>query len=113
MRTIALYALLDLTARQTGGPIMAFNHDAAAIRAFHDTLQNKDILPGKYPEQFDLIKIGHQDEDTGGIILTNFALHDRSPSGEYLTVYGGVEVIATGKGWKDALDGPQLRIEGT
>lgn len=65
MRTVNLYVLYDLTARITAGPIQQFHNDATARRAFADTLASKDILPNKYPEQFDLLLIGRMDEETG------------------------------------------------
>lgn len=91
MRIINLYQLWDITARTTAGPIMAFRHDAAAIRAFQDTLNADGILPNKYPEQFNLIRIGAQDEDTAMLILQN-------KEGEY---EAEVTVVATGREYKE------------
>lgn len=63
-----LYQLYDTTAQSTAGPIMAVKKDGPAIREFRRILDSKDTLPGQYPEQFQLLKIGQQDEESGQIV---------------------------------------------
>lgn len=64
MRLTNLYQMYDLEAQAVAGPIIIEKRDAPAIRAFYSVLQNADTLPGKYPEHFELRKIGEQDEET-------------------------------------------------
>lgn len=100
MRTVTLYQLYDLVARTTAGPIMAYKHDGAALRAFGDTLAAEGILPNKYPEQFNLLKLGEQDEDTGAIFI-----HIQNESAQ-----GEIQTLATGRGWKQG-GSAQLELE--
>lgn len=83
MNSKYLYQLYDLTAQMVTGPIMSFNRDGPAIREFNAVLTMKDTQPGRYPEQFTLLKIGSQDETTAAITA--------APP----------ETIATGKAWLD------------
>lgn len=79
-----LYQLYDLTAQAVAGPIMSEKKDGPAIRAFTTVLEDKNTMPGRYPEQFELRLIGTQDEETSQI--------------NALTP----QTIATGAAWKDA-----------
>lgn len=85
MARIRLYQMYDKQAGIVSGPILAVNRDAAAIRAFNDVLAQKDSDPGRYPEDFELLLIGEQDQESGAIVAWN-------PSGHQ-------EVIATGAEW--------------
>jgi hypothetical protein len=62
--TIKLFQIYDRTAAAGAGPILTERREAPAIRMFHELLGNKEITPGKYPDQFDLVCLGSQDEDT-------------------------------------------------
>lgn len=62
-----LYQLYDRKAQLTAGPIMAAHRAAPIVRAFHELLGDKTSEPGKYPEDFDILHIGSQDEETGKI----------------------------------------------
>lgn len=84
MRKNELYQLYDKTARSVAGPIMMQKHAAPAIRDFHSILANTDTMPGRYPEQFDLLHVGTQDEETG----TLAAVEPRP--------------VATGAAWREA-----------
>lgn len=67
MRTTNLYQLFDTTAGCVAGPIILDKSAASVIRMFNGVLANRDILPGQYPEQFTLLFIGVQDDETGAI----------------------------------------------
>lgn len=62
-----LYQVYDNRAGSIAGPIMAERIDAPAIRTFFDILKNPQTLPGQHPDDFDLIIVGQQDEETGVI----------------------------------------------
>lgn len=81
MRNAKLYQLYDLKAESVGGPIMAQKAPGPAIRDFHSVLANPETQPGRYPQDFNLIQIGEQDETTGRIIDTE------------------VVIVATGEAW--------------
>lgn len=88
MAKAKLFQLFDLNAGLVGGPIMIERHAGPAIRAFHHLLANsKDSTPGQYPDDFQLIHIGEQDDETGEITA-------RPP-----------EVVATGKAWREGQEG--------
>ena len=82
MRLLNLYQLYDLKAEKVTGPIMSESKDAVAIRTFHNILRDKRTEPGQYPEDFQLLYLGYQDEESG-IIGTV-----KTPT-----------VITTGLGW--------------
>lgn len=79
-----LYQLYDLTAQAVAGPIMSEKKDGPAIRAFTTVLADKNTMPGRYPEQFELRLIGTQDEESSQI-------NALMP-----------QTIATGAAWKEA-----------
>lgn len=81
-RTTNLYQIFDLTAEAVVGPILLEKALGAAIRSFNSVLGNKQTFPGQYPEQFILIFLGIQDEETGAI-----------------TADPGLCVVATGRQW--------------
>ncbi|QCQ84606.1 nonstructural protein [Blackfly microvirus SF02] len=60
---ITLYQIYDLAGKTIVGPIMAVNHEAAAIRHFTDLLKAKDNLIGQHPDDFELRELGHQDDN--------------------------------------------------
>lgn len=62
-----LFQIFDKRAQQVIGNIIAYRHPAAAVRVFTDALQNKDSIISQHPEDFDLIELGEQDDETGVI----------------------------------------------
>lgn len=66
-RFTQMYQLFDLTAQCVAGPIILDKSAASVIRMFNGVLANKDILPGQYPEQFTMLLVGQQDDETGAI----------------------------------------------
>lgn len=82
MAKTRLYQLFDTKAHSAAGPIMAAKRDAVVIREFHQVLGTPNTLPGMHPEDFQLMHIGEQDEETLRI--------------EPLTT---ILVVATGSGW--------------
>jgi hypothetical protein len=62
-----LYQVYDLTAQSCAGPLMKYLRDGPAIRDFHSVLGMKDTQPGRYPEQFHLLCVGTQDDETGEV----------------------------------------------
>lgn len=81
MATLKLYQLYDNVAMQVAGPIISGTRDEAVIRQFTDVLARPETLPGQFPEDFALMHIGEQNQDTAEII-------PRDP-----------EIIYTGRVW--------------
>lgn len=67
MSKTRLYQMYDLTAEAAAGPIVAEKRDGPAIRAFTAVLADPKTLPGQYPEQFALLLLGEQDDQTSQI----------------------------------------------
>lgn len=67
MHTTNLYQIYDVAAECVGGPIIAAPKDSIPVRDFLRLLQDKNTDPGKYPEQYNLLRIGTQDLTTGQI----------------------------------------------
>lgn len=67
MRLTNLYQVYDKEAHATAGAIFPEKRDAPAIRAFYELFTQKNTMPGKYPEHFELRHVGVQDEETGQI----------------------------------------------
>lgn len=84
MRLTNLYQVYDLKAEAISGPILSCSKDAVAIRHFHDLLGDKRTSVAQYPDDFQLLYLGYQDEETGEITPTP----NRT-------------VVTTGKGWYD------------
>lgn len=59
-----LYQIYDLKAEAAAGPILGAQRDGPAIRIFYQVLADAKTLPGQYPEDFELRKLGTQDEQT-------------------------------------------------
>lgn len=68
MSKTRLYQMYDLTAEAAAGPIISEKRDGPAIRAFTAVLSDKRTLPGQYPEQFALLLLGEQDDQTSQIV---------------------------------------------
>lgn len=71
MAHLRLYQIYDTIAMQVTGVIMAANRDEVVIRHFTELLANTDSTPGKYPEDFSLLVIGEQNQDTGELKPTD------------------------------------------
>ena len=65
MRLTNLYQIYDLKAEAISGPILSCSKDAVAIRHFHDLLGDKRTSVAQYPDDFQLLYLGYQDEETG------------------------------------------------
>lgn len=83
MKSCCLYQLYDTAAESVAGPIMLSVRDASAVRNFHEVLQRRETLPGQHPDDFQLICVGEQDEETGRIVA-----------------YESPRVVATGRAWR-------------
>ena len=62
-----LFCIRDNKAETCDGPIIKHRSEKAVIRDFHRLLNDKNTEPGRYPEDYDLLRIGTQDESTGQI----------------------------------------------
>lgn len=58
-----VYAILDNKAKAIIGGLQLHSHEAAAIRTFTDIATTPNTMLQKHPEDFDLICLGHLDED--------------------------------------------------
>lgn len=67
MSSLRLYQMYDSVAMQVTGPIIAATRDEAVIRQFTDVLARPETLPGQYPEDFSIMFIGEQNQDTAEI----------------------------------------------
>lgn len=52
-----LYSVRDVKA-DAFGPVMAFGHDAVAVRSFDDLLQAEGTITARHPEDFELVEVG-------------------------------------------------------
>lgn len=59
-----LYSLLDRKLREFGVVLTAQN-DETMLRELHSNLKGRESTQGKYPEDFDLYRIGEVDVETG------------------------------------------------
>lgn len=84
MRTINLYQIFDNEAQKTTGAIFPEHKDAPAIRAFVELFRRTNTLPGDYPEHFELLQVGTQDEETAQV-----------------TALTPPRTVATGQQWKE------------
>lgn len=57
--------MYDTVSMQVFGLIIPANRDEAVIRQFTEVLERPETLPAQYPEDFSLIQIGEQNQDTG------------------------------------------------
>lgn len=62
-RNGSLYAVLDKVAGFYIGPIIVVRHEAAAIRNFGDIAVMQDSVVRLHPEDFELVRLGHLDDD--------------------------------------------------
>lgn len=79
-----LYQVFDKVSGLVLGPIMAFGHDAPAVRMFTDALRDPGSGLSKHPDDYVLLQIGEQNPDgelvdngmcprtvvTGSIVMT-------------------------------------------
>lgn len=63
---VVLYALLDRKLREYGAVLIAKN-ETAMCRALHDGVKGSGSMVEKYPEDFDLYRLGEMDNETGCI----------------------------------------------
>lgn len=94
MRTLNLYQIRDLVSHTMLGEIMATYHEAAAIRSFTDILKNPKSILHSHPDDYDLIFLGYQDEESGTL--------------DPLTT---PQIILTGKAW-NAAQAPLISADG-
>jgi len=88
-----MYQMYDTTAGAVAGPVILEKRDGPAIRMFHTVLANPQTLPGQYPEQFNLLLIGKQDEETAAIV-------PQTPA-----------IIATGRSWLESQNRAAEQLE--
>lgn len=65
MRLVNIYQIYDNRAASMFGPIMTGNNEVAIARELADHTNNKETILGRNPEDFTLVKLGYQDQDTG------------------------------------------------
>lgn len=61
---VKMYSLLDGKGKVYSKPFYA-NNDGEALRSFAEAVNNKDLVCGKYPEDFSLFRVGEWDDNTG------------------------------------------------
>lgn len=49
------------------GPIFLFSAVGEALRAFQELVNDPQSTPGKYPDDFELYRLGYYDEGTGSL----------------------------------------------
>lgn len=69
-RKTTLYAIRDIIARDIIGPIHHFRHEAPAIRLFTDVAARQGTAINEHPGDYELIRLGHIDEEDDGHTLT-------------------------------------------
>lgn len=73
MTNAYLFAVHDRKA-QTFLPIFQAQREATAVRSFNEALMNPELPLNQYPSDFDLVRLGSIDTDTGVIEPENPAL---------------------------------------
>lgn len=63
-----MYSLLDEKAKVFSRPFYA-NTDGEALRSFSSVIEDKNSMPGKFPIDFTLWKVGEFDDNTGHISM--------------------------------------------
>lgn len=87
-----LYQIFDVTAETVVGPIMRENKDGPAVRHFNSLLANKDTALGQHPADYQLLRLGTQDEETGEI-------------------NSEVEVVTSGVAWLESQPSEAVGVE--
>lgn len=64
-----IYAIYDRQARAVVGGLQMHRHDAAAIRTFGDVASQKGSMVQMHPEDYDLIRLGHLDDDAEPAVI--------------------------------------------
>lgn len=80
--TTKLYSVFDLVAKMCIGPIIAVQHEAAAVRTFTDALKDERTSLSQHPDDYELLYIAERDDDTGTV-----------------TGIGSPHTVMTGKQW--------------
>lgn len=68
MRITKLFQIYDNVANTVVGPIISAPHQASAIRNFTDLLNDPKTTLASHPDDYKLLCIGEQDEETGIIV---------------------------------------------
>lgn len=79
-----LYVIRDNVAEAAAGPIMTLPNDAVATRTFGDIMADKQSMSNRHPEHYDLVCVGHFDDDA--CVVLQFAS-------------GVAQVVLTGAAW--------------
>lgn len=95
MRTVMLFQIFDTVGQTVIGPIIPAHHQAKAIRDFTDILADPKTTLGTHPDDYELLQIGIQDEETGSL----------DP------MVGRPEPVLTGKQWRIMKEAAQARAE--
>jgi len=80
---VKLYQVYDTVGQNVLGPIITVKHDAAAVRIFTEALKDQKTALAQHPQDYVLLYLGTQDDDTGVIV-------SEMP-----------KTVLTGKQWKD------------
>lgn len=67
MRNVELYQIRDLVGQTVVGPIITVKHQGAAVRHFTDLLKDKNTIIASHPDDYELVCLGYQNEETGAI----------------------------------------------
>lgn len=59
-----MYSLLDEKSKLYSQPFYA-HHDGEALRSFASVVSDKETMPGKFPADFTLWKVGEWDDNSG------------------------------------------------
>jgi len=66
---LGLYQLFDTRAQVVTGPIIAARSPVIIMRSLAELLADKEAQPTKNPEDYVVLKLGEQDDQTGQIIV--------------------------------------------
>lgn len=61
------YAVHD-TKSHSYGPPMFLRHGAEAMRSFEQAANDEQTMLFKYPDDYELVRIGHYNDDTGTLV---------------------------------------------
>lgn len=87
----AIYCVRDQGAETYTDPFTA-RADGEAKRQFAQLVNDREIVPGRFPEQFTLYRIGHFNEDSGELVAEP---HKALGNGvEYVKVGDGPKAVA-------------------
>lgn len=78
MRTTNLYQIFDRNAETVVGPVLSFKGHGPAVRMFTDALKDEKTTLAQHPEDYDLIQIAQQNEETGEVIFEDGGVWPKS-----------------------------------